>query len=84
MHREEIEVSTDKCQDKVELAQTFVVHTARHFREPVVESGIDAHHRGSVNHIVKMTDNKISVVDMDIDGYRCQHNPSDTGKDKHN
>ena len=64
----------------MELAQTFIGHAARELREPVVDRGKNAHHGGTIDHIVEVTNHEIGIADMDIDGHGGKHDAGNSGK----
>src|SRR5581483_12222496 len=82
MHRKKDAIHSDECQDKVNLAKTFVHHLAEHLREPVIgsskhtENGCDAHNQ------VEVADDEIRIVKEQV--YRCltQENSAQTTRYK--
>ena len=66
----------------MELTQAFVGHAARKFREPVVNRRKDTHHGRPIYHIVEMTNHKIGIANVNINGHGGKHNASNTREHK--
>src|SRR5436309_6620477 len=54
MHREVEQVETDHVDGEVDLSKSFIVHAARHFREPVVQSGEEPGQAAADDRVMEM------------------------------
>ena len=74
MHREEDRVNTDETQPEMNLAERFVHHTPEHFRIPEIDRSENGEDRSSEEHVMNMSDDKIRIVNKNIDRRRSHEN----------
>ena len=65
VHGEEGTVEKEIRKDKVNLAQRFVQHAAKHFGKPIIERRKHGENDAR-DHIVKMCHDEVGVVDVDV------------------
>jgi len=82
VHGQKDEVDTDEGEGEVEFAEAFVVHAARHFGEPVVDGGVEAHDDSAVDDVVKVADDEVCIVDMNIERGGGEHDACDACKEE--
>ena len=67
VHREERAVKADERQDEMQLAHALVHHPAEHLGEPVGDPAEDAKQRRAEEDVVKVGDDEVGVVEVDVD-----------------
>ncbi len=68
VHGEEGAIEADEGEEEVNLAESFVHHPSEHLGEPERYGSEDAEKCGSKEHVVKVGDDEVGVVDVDVDG----------------
>ena len=71
--REECQVETDSGPPEENLPQSFVVHMASPFRQPVVDSSHNGEYRSRYQYIVEVGNNEVGVMVLEINWRHCQH-----------
>src|SRR5208282_178693 len=64
--RNEYRVEADPCENEVDLAQSFIHHSAEHLREPIVDPAKARDDGRRHERVVEMGDYKIGVVQVDV------------------
>ena len=80
--RSKAEVEADEGERKVQAAEMFVEHAACELRIPVVDGGEDHKHRPAEDDVVKMCDDEVGVVDMDVERHLGEGDTGDAPQDK--
>ena len=80
----EAEVETDEGQGEVQLAKRLIQHPAGEFGIPVIDGAEDDEDGSSIDNVVKVADDEIGIVNVDIKGNLRQGNAGDTAKNKVN
>ena len=62
VHREEGEIEEDQRQEEMPLAKCLIEHAPEHLWEPEVECAEDGEDTTAKEHVVEVSDDKISVV----------------------
>ena len=83
MHGEKGSVEKEKGEKEMQLAPTFVHHPSEHLWKPKIDGAKDTHRRSREQHIVKVSDDEIGVVDKNINRCCGHENPGKTANDKH-
>src|SRR5437870_13532689 len=77
VHRKKGAVKKNVSQYEMNLAQFFVHHPAEHLGEPIVDGG-EQREDDPCDNVMEMGDDKIRVVDEDINGRRGHEDPAET------
>src|SRR5215204_2842341 len=80
MHREKRKIETGKHQPKVQLAKAFAKHSASKLWRPIVKRTEEGKHRTTDQDIVKMSNDEVGVVNLQIDGDARLHNARHTSE----
>src|SRR5258707_14458300 len=73
MQSEECDIEADEEEPEMPLSQCRVSHSSGHLREPEIDAGEHGKKRAANQHIVKVRNYKVSIVDLQIDGHGGQH-----------
>src|SRR5581483_3273439 len=73
MQREECNVEADEEKPEMPLSQCGIRHSSRNLREPEIDAGEHGKQSAANQHIVKVRNHKVSIVDLQIDGHGGQH-----------
>src|SRR5207245_955265 len=65
--REKRHVEAREDKEERNRSKKVVGHFAEHFREPIIDSAHDRHQCSADHYIVKVRDNKIGIVEVDVD-----------------
>ena len=82
MHEVEGEMETDDKEPEVEFAEFFVVETATHFGEPIIEGAKDSEEDGANDDVMKVSNDKIGIGELPIEGSSTQHNASESSNEE--
>ena len=82
MHRHEDGVSPRQREEKVQLAQGFIHHAPEHFREPIIRRRKNAEDRGHAHDQMKVSDHKVSIVQLNVEHRLRQERPAQTARHK--
>src|SRR5579872_6971337 len=82
MQREESNVEADEEQPEMPLSQSRVRHSSGHLREPEIDTGEHRKESAGNQHIVKMSDHKVGIVYLQIDGHGSQHDSRQSADQK--
>src|SRR5689334_2962471 len=83
MKREERNVETDEEEPEMPLSQRCIGHSPSHLREPEINAGEHGEKSTADQHIVKVRNNKVSIVDLQIDRHGRQHDSGQSADQKH-
>ena len=61
----------------MQFAKAFMEEPAGHLREPVINTGEDAHDRTTEEHVVDMSDHEVRVLVLRVDGRGSMHHTGD-------
>jgi len=75
-------VKSDEHKSPGDFCQLAVVHFAEHFRKPVMQRSEKGKACAAEHHIMKMPDDKRSVMNMNVDCQRSLHQTSQTADRK--
>src|SRR6266478_1703812 len=79
---EESQVKAEKDGHCSERCQTFGIEPAGHFGPPEMDAAQISHHRAPDHNIVKMSDDEISIMDMNINRQRREKKPGEPADGK--
>src|SRR5207237_10165074 len=65
------------------LAPEIVHHSASRLREPIIDSGKEGKNSARRNDVVKVRDDVVSIVQIEIGGIKCQWNPGESADAEH-
>src|SRR5690606_22159275 len=75
VHGKEHPISTNQSNPKMDKAEVFVHHTAKHFWEPVINSCKKTIECRNTHHQMEVSNHKISVMHINVQG-AVSHNNS--------
>src|SRR3954452_21602997 len=81
MHREEGAIEENIRQDKMNLPERLIGHSAEHFRKPIIHGG-KQRKDDSRDYVMKMSDDIIGIVNKDIDRCGCHEDAAQTADQK--
>ena len=64
----EAEVEADEGEQEMNATQVFIKHSTGKFWIPVVDGAEDNKYGSSIDNVVKMTHNEVSIVHVDVEG----------------
>src|SRR5207249_11068246 len=72
---EEGQIESDECDHGCEFACQFRIQAPRNFWPPIVKASHERHHHAAHHDVVKMSDDEICVVHVNIDRERGEKQP---------
>src|SRR5581483_3335276 len=83
MQRKEGDVEADEEEPEVPLSQCCVGHPSSDFREPEIDSCEHGKKSAADQYIMKVRNDKVGVVDLQIDGDGRQHDSRQSPNQEH-
>ena len=83
VHWEKRQVKKHESQHELHLSDLLIEHSAKHFRKPEVEGAEKRHDAPPEKDVMNVRDDKVGVVDEQIDGSRSHVNPAESADDEH-
>src|SRR5208283_166664 len=79
VHEVERQMEADDEQPELKLAEFLVVHSAGHFREPIIESAENRKENRAYDHVMEVRNHKVRAAELPVEWSGGKHDPGKSG-----